>query len=170
MNPYKSLLTILVLMLSLIIMSGIIMPMEGLTGANHPEFPGMKVSPFNTDQYAHTKWMGYALAILLIALFVNILYVGSLKKGRDKGMGKYIFLFGIVYTVVFSMMIFSNWVYVSNPSIPFFGQMPRPTAWMIYVVWLSPLILTFAYVFGFDRWIISREEEEELVEWLEGRK
>ena len=82
-------------------------------------------------------------------------------------MTKGLLIFGVVYLALFSCMIFSNWSYVHDQNHTFFWDMPRPTAWMIYAVWLSPLIVTAIYVVNFERWVISPEEEEELMAFLD---
>jgi len=166
MKPFIAFLIAICTLILIIFLAYSISPIEGLTGAAHPEFPGMKVSPYNTDLFSHTKWLGYSFALGIIWLFISILIIGSRKKGQTTGMSKWIGVFGILYSIVFSLMIFSNWAYVNESNASFFGQMPRPTAWMIYVVWLSPLFLTLLYVFKFEDWVISPEEEAELKEYL----
>ena len=166
MKPFFAFLIAICTLILIILLTYIISPIEGLTGVAHPEFPGMKVSPKNTDLYFHTRWLGYSFAMGIIWLFVSILIIGSRKNGQTTGMSKSIGVFGVFYSIVFSLMIFSNWTYVNETSTTFVGQMPKPTAWMIYVVWLSPLFLTLLYVFKFEDWVISPKEENELEEYL----
>ena len=167
MRPYVVLLSILITLLLIIGVAQVYEPLSGLTGANHPNFKGMKVSPDNTDLHNHTKWMGYLFAMGLIAMFTTILIIGSRRASKNTGMFKGLVVFGIVYAFLFTMMILANWSYVNDPNHSFFWQMPKPTAWMIYVVWLSPLIVAALYVFNFERWVISPEDEAEIKNYLE---
>lgn len=166
MKPFITLLGILLFLLLLIGVASFYQPIPGLTGSPHPDFAGMKISPDNTDLYSHSKWIGYLFAMGLIAMFVTILIIGSRRNGKLTGMTKGLVIFGVIYAIVFSMMIFSNWSYVNDTNHQFFWQMPKPTAWMIYGVWLSPLVVTAIYVLNFERWVISPEDEKELKAFL----
>lgn len=165
-KPFIALMVILLFLLCIIGVAGLYQPISGLTGAAHPTFEGMKVSPDNTDMHVHTQWLGYLFALGLIAMFTVILIIGSMRNGQFTGLYKGLIVFGLVYACIFSLMILSNWSYVGSDSNTFFWQMPRPTAWMIYLVWLSPLMVTALYVFNFERWIISPEDEADLKEFL----
>ncbi|MEE9373534.1 MAG: hypothetical protein V3V00_10830 [Saprospiraceae bacterium] len=166
MKPFVLLLGILTILLVIIGIAQFYNPIPDLTGVPHPKFKGMKISPSNTDMYTHTKWLGYFFAVGLIAMFTTILIIGSRRAEKNTGMIRGILVFGIIYTILFSIMIYSNWAYVYDSDHTFFGQMPRPTAWVIYVIWLTPLIVTGLYVFNFNRWVISKEEERELKKWI----
>ena len=166
MKPYVFLLISVLALLGIILAAALFQPIEGLTGINHPEFPNMKVAPDTVGMHGHTKWMSFGIAMFLIALFVMVLYIGSLRKSKVTGLAKWIYVFGIAYSCLFALTIFSNWNYISSTENTFWGQMPRPTAWMIYALWLCPMIVVIGYVIGFEKWVISSEEEKELMEWL----
>lgn len=166
MKAYYILLATVLGLLFIIVLAFVISPVDGLTGVAHPDIPNMKISPHNVDEYSHTRWLGYAFALILIVMFITLLYIGSLKNESSTGMARWVIIFGVIYTVVFSAMVFSNWSYVASPVDTFIGQMPKPTAWMIYIVWLSPMFMALVYIFNFDRWVISDKEVEELSEFL----
>jgi len=169
MKPFYALLFSLIFLLLLIFLALIISPLDGVTGSPHPDFKGMMISAGNTDQQVHTKWLGYLFALGVLAVFMSVLFIANRKYGKVTGMGKWLGIFAILYTFVFSLMIFSNWDYVNSSDNRFIGQMPKPTAWMIYVIWLFPFFITIVYVLKFNDWVISPEEEKELSDFLEGK-
>jgi len=152
--PFKILLVTVLLMLGLLAAMAFMEPINGLTGIGHPEYAYMKIGPDTVGMHSHTKWMSFGFAMVLIGMFVTLLNIGSRRNEKQTGLAKWIYAFGIVYTLIFIGMITSNWNYVASDSNTFWGQMPRPTAWMIYAVWLSPLIVALSYVFTFEKNVI----------------
>lgn len=153
--------------LLVIIMLAAIMPeVQGATGGLHPTHKGMFISPANVDQQTHTRWLGYLWGAGIIALFGALLFMGNRKKGKITIIGKWIAIGIGTYFIAYSMMVFSNWSYGTDMSTDFFGFLPKPTAWMIYVMWFVPVIITASYVLLFEKAIISPEEEAEFHEFL----
>lgn len=166
MRLFYLLLIVLVFLLGIILLAGIINPVEHLTGVPHPEFQGMLIAPDTTDHYSHTKWLGYLFGCGVLLLFLVMLLIGNRKKGKIASIGPWIIGGMFFYFVGFSLMVFSNWTYVHNVTNEFIFQMPKPTAWMIYVVWFVPLIITISYIVKFEDSIISKDEITAFQEFL----
>ena len=169
MKPFYVLLALFTFLLVLVGVAQFYNPLPGLTGVPHPEIKGMMISSGNTDQFEHLRWLGYFFALGVVGVFGCIYFIGNLKKGQITGIGKWLIAFTICFALIFTVMIFSNWNYVQNADNQFFAQMPIPTAWMIYAVWLFPYFITILYMWKFEEWVISPEEEAELAEFLANR-
>ena len=161
MKPFYLLFFVLLSLLLIIALAAVFPEVVGATGADHPEFIGMKISPANIDQQTSTRWLGYLFGIGIICLFGVMLFIGSLKKGVMTSIGIPLLVGIVVYLVVFSLMVFSHWSYAKHGGGDFSLFMPKPTAWMIYGVWFVPLIITIAYVLKFEEAIISDQEIED---------
>ena len=167
MKLFYLLLCVLLFLLSIILLAGLIAPIPAATGIPHPEFSGMYIAPNNIDQVTHTRWLGYLFGLGILGLFTAMLFIGNLKAGKITTIGKWLGMAMIVYMIVFSFMVFSNWTYVNQVEHSFFDFMPIPTAWMIYAVWFAPLIITIAYITKFEEAIISDQEIEAFHKFLD---
>lgn len=160
------LLVVLIALLALVLLAAVTPQVENATGVLHPEFPGMFISPANIDQAVHTRWIGYLFGLGIIFLFGIMLFIGNRKKGKLTSIGPWLYVGLLVYMLAYSMMVFSHWDYTLNHDSSFFLSMPKPTAWMIYVVWFVPLVITIAFIVKFESAIISDEEIDEFQDYL----
>ena len=166
MKPFYLLLSLFTILLLLIGVALFYDPIPGLTGAPHPEFKGMMISDGNTDLFTHLRWLGLLFALAVVSIFGCVFLIGTLKKGKTTGIGKWLGVFTICYALIFLFMVLTNWDYAQNTNNRFTALMPIPTAWMIYGVWLFPYFITILYVWKFEEWVISPEEEKELSQFL----
>lgn len=166
MKAYYLLFFILLSLLAIIGLAAIFPEVAGATGADHPQFPGMKISPANIDQQSSTRWLGYLFGLGIIALLGMMLFIGNRKKEAMTSIGKPLIIGILIYFIVFSFMVFSHWSYAANNGGEFSMLMPKPTAWMIYGVWFAPLIITFLYISKFEEAIISEDEIQEFQTFL----
>ena len=166
MKLFTNLLVVLLSLLLIIILAAWIDPIEATTGIPHPEYNGMFVAPDTIDQHSHTKWLGYLFGLGILALFTLMLLIGNRKRGKVTTIGRWIVGGMILYVIAYTFMVLSNWNYLSEEVDSFIGSMPAPTAWMIYVVWFIPLVITISYILKFEEAIISEEEIEAFHEFL----
>ena len=166
MKLFYLLLAVLIFLLGIILLAGLVDPINHLTGVPHPDYKGMLIAPETTDHHNHTKWLGYLFGCGVLGLFLVMLLIGNRKKGKITSIGSWIMVGMFFYFIGFSLMVFSNWGYVHSESNEFVFQMPKPTAWMIYVVWFIPLIITISYIVRFEDSIISHDEIVAFQEFL----
>ena len=170
MKLFHILFIILVALLAIILLAAVTPEVVGATGAPHPEFKGMFVSPANIDLEPHTRWLGYLFGLGIIALFGIMLFIGNRKGGKVTSIGKWLTIGLVLYILVYTLMVISHWSYAAENGGPFFLFMPAPTAWMIFGAWFVPLVITFAYVFKFEDAVISDEEIESFHQYLKEQK
>ena len=170
MRLFHLLFVVLLFLLAIIVLAGVLPTVPGATGAPHPEFPGMFISPADIDQEDHTRWLGYLFGLGIIALFGIMLLVGNRKKGKFTSIRPWLIIGLIIYTLVYTGMTVSHWSYSLNEGGPFILSMPAPTTWMIVGVWFVPFIITIAYILKFEDAVISDQEIEEFERFIEERE
>ena len=162
MRPFYFLFLVCVLFSAVVLAAELLPTVEMATGVDHPKFPGMKVSVSTVAESPVVKWLSYAYGLGIIAIFGGFLWIGNVKNGKTTRMGLAVLIMIIVYTIAYSFMVVTHWSYSANSENHFFGFLPVPTAWMIWGMWFLPLIYTVIYVYKFNQWVISPEEEEEI--------
>ena len=166
MRLFSALLIVLLGLLLLIALAGCINPVDGTTGIPHPEYKGMFIAPDTIDQHEHTKWFGFLFGLAILCLFTLMMLIGNRKKGTVTSIGRWIISGMIIYAIAFAFMVISNWNYMNEEVHSFMASMPAPTAWMIYIVWFVPLVITLSYIIKFEEAIISDEEIESFQQFL----
>jgi hypothetical protein len=128
------------------------------SGYPHPDIAGMYISKATIDDLPLTRWLGYFFGVGIIFLFAMLIYIGNLKAGKTTGIARFIIIGMIAYWLVYTGMVLAHWQYDKGLN-DFFFWLPKPTAWMFIGLWFVPLIITCAYYFRFEKYVISKEEE-----------
>lgn len=98
----------------------------------------------------------------MILFFVVYIVLGTERKGKLGPVSTILWVMGIGYFILFYLLII---LYKANPAgMPKFYILgfPPATAILIYGIWLLPLLMGIAYALIFDRWIIRKEDLEQL--------
>ena len=159
-------LSFLVLLLLIVLAASLAPGIQEATGVPHPDYPGMFVSPTNIDHNPLTRWLGYLFGLGVICLFGSMLLIGNRKNSRATSMKPWLIVGIILYLTAYTFMVMSHWSYTHSSDVQFILTMPKPTAWMIYVVWFIPLVITIGYIIRFEDAIISEEEELDFYNFL----
>ena len=130
-------------------------------GFAHPEIPAMDVGGDGAARHEKVLWLGWVYGIIQIVFFLTLLAFGSRKNGIVGPMLKPIALGGVVYIAIFTMMFVAYRGYADEETHALFLSLPKPTAWMIYGVWFFPLCYMFLYMFNFDSWTFTEEDQVE---------
>ena len=166
MSLFHNLFITLLLLLVIIALAAILPEVQNATGVPHPEYKGMFISPTNIDADMNTRSLGFFFGSGIIAVFGLMLMIGNRKNGKVTPIKKWLIIGMLTYYAVFIGLTMSHTRYTIFDGGPFFMSMPVPTAWMIFGAWFTPLIITIAYVWTFERNIISQEEIEEFHQYL----
>ena len=114
--------------------------------------------------------LGYIVSLLMVGVMGSLVMIGVRRKGE---IGPYFpWLLGsfIIMALIFSGLAWSYSGYLRGDTDAIIGGYPAPTAWMIYGVWLFPLILITLFVVTFDRWFLSKEDLGEFREWVQANQ
>ena len=163
--PYLfSLSLVLLVILALALVPGV----PEATGQVHPEFKTMLKSSNSQASSPAVRYLGFAFGLGIIGIFVASLFWGS-KRAKDGGFKKSDLLIGLgIYLFTYCGLVFSSWQY-DHVEAPLFGGLPIPTAWMLYGIWFVPVVFIYLYVRGFEKHVISPEEEEAFQEIMRNR-
>ena len=134
---------------------------------DHPEFAGMQQSGVDAEPDAATLWIGWSFGALQIGFFTAMLALGARSRRGLRGLGVPLIAASLVYLAIWSALVlaYRSQGNVEDPVL--FLGFPAPTAWMLFALWPCPLIFTFYYVVGFDRWIATPEDLAKLEQTLE---
>ena len=160
---FLGLLGLLVFCLLLILVLQILPPQDLPAGAPHVQFTTLQSSGTSVYDSSPHWAIGLSFGLAIIGIFGVTLYIGGHRQDPQKR--KSIFrAFGIgmlAYFGVFLLLINAYQHYHQTGVTPYFLGYPAPSAWMIYGIWLVPLVFTTMYVMKFDDWVLSAEEVEE---------
>jgi hypothetical protein len=121
---------------------------EGSVGMEHPSIPGMQIGGEGSARIEPVSVLAFALHAGTLVLVCGFAFWAWLS---------------IILTVCIVVWWFVFWGYQaflkSGETLVVFG-FPVPSAWAIYGVWGSGVLLTVLYVIGFRRFVFSSEDEE----------
>ncbi len=129
-------------------------------GVANPAVGTMLSGGDGAARYENTWWLGLAFGLFQVVFFVAALAFGAYKHG---GLGPLKIPFivgGALYAAVFAAMVLSHRTYTATSEHALFLGFPIPTAWMMYGVWLVPLVFMFLYLFTFDGWMYTDADRE----------
>lgn len=138
------------------------------SGVGHPDYSTMLVGG-DPERHLGTLWLGWLTALLQAALFVGLLVLG-IRRGARPVPGRRVFLLGLaIYLAVFSLLFLSYRRFMASPQDAVdevFWSFPAPTAWMLYGVWIAPIVFVGLYMVLFEDWIYGGAEEKKFRELL----
>jgi len=136
-------------------------PSSGGDGFTHPEHSTMRRGGDGVERLRGVHVFGWIFGILHFCICVGLVVMGANKYGR-LGILKRPILIGLVLNVLLlCAMMAVYWKFAREGSSDLLGSLPWPTALMMYGLWPTQLIFVFIYVWGFDRWIFTDQDEEE---------
>jgi hypothetical protein len=132
----------------------------GGDGFTHPEYSTMRRGGDGVERLEGVHALGWLFGILHFCICVALLVMGANKQGR-LGILKRPILIGLVLNVLLlCAMMAVYFKYAREGTGALFGSLPWPTALMMYGVWPIQLIFVFIYIWGFDRWIFTDQDEK----------
>lgn len=139
-------------------------------GFTHPEFEAMQAGGDGAARHSRILWLGWIFAMLQIAFFLTCLLIGSRKKGSLGPFLKPIAIGGVIYAGLFTMVFTAYRGYMIEDTHELVLSLPKPTAWMIYGVWFIPLFFMLLYMFNFDSWTFTEEDQQKFDELVAARR
>jgi hypothetical protein len=127
-------------------------------GFTHPEFATMQRGGSGAARHERILWFGCAFGLLQILFFVCLLAYGGQRQGRLGPLKVPLMIGGIAYAATFTSLVYTYQGYMLEQTHAMFLSLPVPTAWMVYGLWLVPLVFMFLYMFIFDSWIFRQAD------------
>ncbi|XOV86759.1 MAG: hypothetical protein ACFHX7_17525 [Pseudomonadota bacterium] len=154
--------TILVLgliQLGLLLVIGLSPAPENATSLAHASFSGMRIGG---DGAARLEPVAGAAFVFQLVVLAQICCLVALGVGKHRHSGSFHVLLVLAFLVAAGVWygLFSAYeTFLETGTTAYFLGFPVATAWQVYAIWLSGLVLVGTYVFGFTRFIWSEEDE-----------
>jgi hypothetical protein len=100
----------------------------------------------------------------MISLMGTLAVIGWQRKGKGNAHRPWLIAAFVGYAIVFLCLSFSYVAYEQAESPLLWGGFPAPTAWMLYVLWLFPLVLVAMFMLRFDQWFLDPKDLERFQE------
>ena len=159
MQPLIRILSILLAVLLLTMVAAFLMPgSDQPTSRTHPRFDSMLQGTENLAEQPGALVVGTVMALVMVAIQATFVLIGLQRRGRIGWLGRSLIGCFAAYALLFLIVIFSH--AGSMQEVSFRGGFPEATAWMVYGLWLFPLLFVFLYMLMFESSVLSREDLE----------
>ncbi|RMG30843.1 MAG: hypothetical protein D6730_01980 [Bacteroidetes bacterium] len=145
---------------------------EGATGSSHPVYSSMFKSGPSVALQAHSKYMAYFFGLGITCIFGLALFLGAWKNGQrlDPGLGRWLLAGMLLYMLAFTLTVGLYWQDLARETTPYVLGFPLPTAFMLFGIGSVPIIFTLIYILGFDKWILTPEEQKRFEELIRAKR
>ncbi len=137
------------------------------TARLHPDVPSLLQSTGGPTGQPEVIWLGYAVGLLILGVMAVCVWIGLRKKETGTPLSRRVMIGFGGFALIFTGLTITYARYTGAADVPFFGGFPLPTAWMIYGMWLFPLVFVGLYMALFDRWVLTEDDQARFQELLE---
>lgn len=128
----------------------------------HSEHRQMLVAGDLAQRDAEMTGLSAVFGGLIISFYLTCLLLGAGRNGTGAVFRTVVILAGTLLGSCFLVMTFSVDAFLSAPTPRLVGDFPLPTAWMVYGVWICPVIFLAIYVFGFRSCVMTDDDKKRL--------
>ena len=132
---------------------------DGALGAPHPEIAAMRSGGAGLERHGPVLFLGWASGAIGIVFYVALMAFGTRGGERRRGIAPWLLAGLVAFLVVWTGLVLAYGSYMRDgPGVLVLG-VPVPTAIMLYVLFPTSLVFTLIYVVGFDRWVLTPDDE-----------
>ena len=119
----------------------------------------------------HQRVVVQAGLFMLLGVVFGIasIYLASLRTAGPSPLKRPMLLVGLLGCIVVAAMFLSYWRTLGDDDPAYFLGFPAPAAWMIYGVWLFPVLVVVCFVYWFDRWYAPPQINEKFQQIMAAR-
>ncbi len=146
---------------ALLLIIGVSFLMPGATQPTaqvHPGAGSLLLSSGSLAVRPEVLGLGYVMGVLMIAIMAVAVWIGLRKRDGATPLNRWMMAAFAGYALVFTALVAAYASYTGSPEAVFFAGFPAPTAWMIYGMWLFPLVFVGLYMALFDRWVLTDQD------------
>jgi hypothetical protein len=151
------LVAVLGLMTWLLIMGG----PETATGLPHPSIDGMSVGGDGLARLAGAGWLAGLIQCLTLVLIYSLIALGVARRRRSPLFWTLLGIGCAISLAIWALMYTSYMDYLTTGSTDIVFGFPRPTAFMLFGVFLGGCYLCGLYIWGFRRFVFTDADELE---------
>jgi hypothetical protein len=131
----------------------------GAGGSPHPTIPGMLIGGDGAARLEAIGMYGFLFQALLLLLICCLCALGVSARYRSRTFYAYITAcYGFMF-FVWWQMYFGHQEFMATGETNYFLGFPIATAWQMYGTWLCAIPLVLIYIFGFDKYIYTEQDE-----------
>ena len=144
-------------------------------GVPHAQMSTLLQGGDGLDRHGDLLFIGWLFGALVIALFFSLMLLGLRRSGREVSGKLTLGVSLTAYLAVFTALFLSYRSYArdaaAGDAVPeLVGSFPLPSAWMLYGVWVVPVIFIVLFIVRFDRWILSSSDLDEFHSLVANRR
>ena len=137
------------------------------TAQPHAVYTSLEIAHRGSQE---TLWLGYSMGLAILSVMAALVLLGVSKNGKIGALGGWLAAGFVCLGLIFTGLVASYAQYAAGNKDSFFGGLPSPTAWMIYGVWLFPMLMILACSFYFDRWYFTDEDQRSIEELIRSKR
>lgn len=128
-------------------------------GVAHKEFGTMLQGGSGEARHSHILWLGWFFGAVISIFFVLVLAFGARQQDKVGDLAKPLFIGGIVYTLIWTAMVWTYADYMKGNTEGRFLLLPIPTAWMVYGYWLMPCFFIVLFIWAYPKYFWPPDTE-----------
>ncbi len=153
-------------MAAILLLIGFTEAPENAAGMAHGEIPAMRMGGDGAARLADIGGLVFAFNCLLL-WFTVLLCTLSVSPGkRTPAFFGWMAAVFVTNLIVWRQMYFGHQAFLANGETGWFLGFPAATAWQVYGMWFSGVILIAVYSGGFRSYILSESDERRFEQLL----
>jgi hypothetical protein len=137
----------------------LVSPSDRPASQPHAVYTSLEIADVGSQE---TLWLGYFMGLAILAVMAALVWMGVGKKGQLGVLGRWLGAGFVCLGLIFTALVTSYARYGAGDQDSFFGGLPAPTAWMLYGLWLFPMLMILAGSIYFDRWYFTEEDQRSI--------
>ncbi|MEM7657804.1 MAG: hypothetical protein AAF399_16860 [Bacteroidota bacterium] len=112
-------------------------------------------------------WGGVVAGLTVLALMGSLILLGWQRKQGTVAHRPWLIGGMLGYALLFVGLWNSYAAYTATGKAAIIAGYPVPTAWMLYAIWLWPLLMVSVMIWRFDAWFLDPKDVERLAELVQ---
>jgi len=141
-----------------------------LRGSAHPEIAAMRQGGDGLARHGSILLPGWLLGCAIILCFSAVIHFGALRGHGREPLAALLKVATLLYLSCWSWLVWAYRASLADAAPDLILTLPRPTAIMIFVFWPVSMLFNALFVIGFDRWVLTAEEDAAFQDLVERRR
>lgn len=128
--------------------------------ATHTDYTAIELGARQARDDLHAWSLGLVLGLVMIGLLSVTLTFAANHLKHGVGLRRCIYGGSLIYAACFVglMLSWRSYAEQAQPSVS--GPFTAPTNWLVFGMWMAPVVFTLIYVLGFSYWFEVADDDE----------
>jgi len=131
----------------------------GLSGRAHPGLSTLRQGGDGAARHQPILLAGWLFGCGVIGCFSALVHFGAVHGRGRRQLAILLKCVTVLYLGCWSWLVWAYSASLDDVAPDLILTLPRPTAIMVFVFWPVSMLFGALFVIGFDRWVLSAEEE-----------